>query len=465
MLPKNLKYSNKIESANARSYVSNIQPQGSTNGYSSGTTVIINIPTRNNLVLCSTESILKFKVSLTGNGQGRLDSCGAHSFVQRIRVFSGSNLCEDCDNYGMMVKQLFDLQVPEGTISGKSSVLQGTRADRVLENSFLALAAGTDPATTQALANSMRNYLINPGKRVNTMNTGELISTDNSRTYCLSLVSILGTLSSSNYFPLFGATSSPIRLEIQLVDSVHKAMCCSNNITDFTFDNVEYIASYIELSDNATRAVVSNLTNSLQYSLPNFRNFQYTFSLAAGVNTQVNFPIAAKYVSLKSLIISMRDVAKGVNTPLYYPYSSHTFGLQSYFFRMGSLTMPAIQPSTVPQFFSEVIKTVGSISDMHNTPSIDLLQYNMPIPVINNQINITQGDINSGGFCVGIDLENYPSSEKSQTYSGYNSSNDDIYLVMNFLNPTANAINVRFDAFAMYDQEVVFENQTAYVKF
>ena len=63
MLPKNLKYGSKIESAYARSLRSNIQPQNGTGPYNPGDTIIINIPTRAGLVLVPSESYLKFNVA------------------------------------------------------------------------------------------------------------------------------------------------------------------------------------------------------------------------------------------------------------------------------------------------------------------------------------------------------------------------------------------------------------------
>ena len=57
MLPKNLKYGSKVESAIARSSRVNIAPQGPTT-YGLGDTIIFNIPTRKNLVLATTESYL-----------------------------------------------------------------------------------------------------------------------------------------------------------------------------------------------------------------------------------------------------------------------------------------------------------------------------------------------------------------------------------------------------------------------
>ena len=125
MLPKNLNYGSKVESALARSYRSNIAPQNGTgtaaNGYNLGDTIIFNIPTRNNLVLIPTESYLKFSHIVTtptvgtttaGTHDIRFDSGGAHQLIQRIRIWHGSNLLQDIDNYGLLSKFLFDLQVP-----------------------------------------------------------------------------------------------------------------------------------------------------------------------------------------------------------------------------------------------------------------------------------------------------------------------------------------------------------------
>jgi hypothetical protein len=66
MLPKNLKYGQKVESAPSRSTRVNIAPQNGTNGYSAtaGDTIIINIPTRSNLCLVSSESYLKFSTTI-----------------------------------------------------------------------------------------------------------------------------------------------------------------------------------------------------------------------------------------------------------------------------------------------------------------------------------------------------------------------------------------------------------------
>ncbi len=96
MLPKQLHYQSKIESAPSRSQRLNVAPQNGTGPYNLGDTIIINIPTRANLVLAPSESYLKFNLmALTAVTTGtavRFDSCGAHGLIQRIRVWHGSNL-------------------------------------------------------------------------------------------------------------------------------------------------------------------------------------------------------------------------------------------------------------------------------------------------------------------------------------------------------------------------------------
>jgi hypothetical protein len=77
---------------------------------------------------------------------------------------------------------------------------------------------------------------------------------------------------------------------------------------------------------------------------------------------------------------------------------------------------------------------------------------------------MNSSNVNSGSFYVGLDLENYANSDKSQIFAGWNSSTDDIYYTPTFAanNPSP---TVRFDAFALFDSLLVFENHKCYVKY
>jgi roadblock/LC7 domain-containing protein len=134
----------------------------------------------------------------------------------------------------------------------------------------------------------------------------------------------------------------------------------------------------------------------------------------------------------------------------------------NYYFRIGSQIMPTKAPDNIPEMFAELMKAMGSMSDLNYHPSIELVSYsgNTNTPIATANAGIT----NSNSFYIGLDLENYVSASKDSIFCGYNSNTDDIFAIMNFGAQGA-ATNVRFDAFAMFDSVIVFENSTAYRKF
>jgi hypothetical protein len=469
MLPKQLKYGSKVESAMADSYRSNIQPQNNTGPYSLGQTIIINIPTANNLVLATTESYLKFNIQFaaaSAENVFRWDSCGSHGIIQRLRIFSGSNLIQDIDNYGLLAKMLFDLQVSTDASYGRMNELVGTRNDTV--SSYTVPAVGTVSYISSLQVNSGEAFHFAANSTVSDGTIGSITTTTTSpRYYCLNLISLLGSLNSSNYFPLFACTSAPIRLEIQLVSNVFNAGLTLVNTSAPTLNNVEYVANFIKLSDKAMEIIYASIPpeTPLQFCVPDYSNYQFTFALAA-TPTQVNFPIAAKYSSLKSIFITVRDQGTGLTT--YYPYSSITANLTSYYFRIGSQLMPTKQPDNYPEMFGEVLKAMGSMSDLNYQPSIEKTSYELPVSVAVSPASAAtlaaHQTVSSGSFYIGLDLENYVSSPKDSIFCGLNTNTSDIFAVLNFGSGPGFA-SARFDAFAMFDSVIVFESQTAYRKF
>jgi len=477
MLPKTLKYGSKVESAAAKSTRISIAPQNGTGNYGLNDTIIINIPTRNNLVLAATESYLKFTCTFTSTAADnayRFDSCGAHGLISRIRCFSGSNLLQDIQEYNMLAKILFDLQQPTDATFGKQSILAGTRSDTVSAMQVGNPAALADLITAINAARTP-SYQVNSGERIGgdrqalTANGASV-----SETYCINLLSLVGSLSSSNYVPLFAMSSAPLRVEIQLVNTLIQGCCELVGASTISLSNVEYIANFIELGDAAMSVIYNSLEGQpIQYVYPDFRNYQFSASIPNNTQTQISMPIPAKFSSLKSIIVSLRD--KGTGALTFFPFSSTTLGTGStattcglidYQFRIGSTIVPPKPPSTIAEFFAEVCKAYGSIADIMYTPSIDKLSYSMGLSVASNDSATNVSSSSSGSFYIGIDLESYVATDKSSIWAGVNTNTDDIYLTMNFrsLNRGA-AITPRFDAFANFDCVLVCENNTAYVKF
>ena len=94
MIPANLRYQSKVESAPARRFLTQIQPQGGSN-YLPSETITLNLPTRSNTCLIPSESYLRGSLNLscgTANATAAtFESCGVHGFIQRVR--KGANKC------------------------------------------------------------------------------------------------------------------------------------------------------------------------------------------------------------------------------------------------------------------------------------------------------------------------------------------------------------------------------------
>jgi hypothetical protein len=477
MLPKNLQYGSKVESAVAKSSKINIAPQNGTNGYGLGDTIIFNIPTRNNLVLVPTESYLKFTlnpfIASANNSAFRLDSCGIHGVIQRIRVWHGSNLLQDIDNYGMLAKMLMDIQLSTDASYGKNNILVGTRSDMVVTTPLVTALAGS--------AGFVQNPVlqINSGELIRKSDGAVTLSNTNTTqpyNFAVNLISLIGSLCNQQYIPLFAMTSAPLRVEITLVDNFVKFLNCVGGAptvsTSGLLSNVEYVANFIELGDSAINIINSSLQGQpLQFVYPDYRN--YIFSTQLGTSqTQVTMPIPAKFSSLKSIFITIRDQSTGGLT--YYPFSSVTASNIDYQFRIGPMILPPKAPSSInganinayAEHFAELLKAVSSMSDINHQPSIEKTSYTLNLSAINTVVLESLGatNCNSGSFYIGIDLENYSNADKSSCFAGINTNTDDIFAMMTFAGQ-AGALNTRFDAYACYDCVFCCENGVAYTKF
>jgi hypothetical protein len=361
------------------------------------------------------------------------------------------------------------VQVPTDSTYGKYNILAGTRSDLVVSIPTCAAADfGVGGGAVKFTAITLPVNQINSGVRMNA-SAVHGSNTKQTQTFCLNLITLAGALCKDKYFPLFACTSAPLRVEIQLVSTCQAGMCIEKAST-FTIQNCEYIAQMIELSDNAMNIIRESQNGQpLQFVNPDYRNYTYNFALATA-GTQLTMPIPAKFSSLKSIFVTARDTAAaGVLT--YFPYSCNKFGITQYFFRIGAQVLPSKVPDTIPEMFAECVKAIGSMSDLNHQPSIDFASYSQDVPAANanDEVNTLAAptyqvsSVNSGSFFVGLDLENYANADKGAIFSGWNSNTDDIYFVPSFT-PAA-ATTARFDAFAMFDTVLVFENGTCFVKY
>ncbi len=474
MLPNNLKYGNKVESAPARQYTSTCQPTNTTGPYAQNTKFIINIPTSPNTVLVPSESFLKFTINGVTNGAAannsiRLDKCGAHGCIQRLRVTHGSTLIEDIDNYGALVSLMMPLQQTTDSFAGKQNVLAGTASAQYLIGSVTNPAVNATPALiSTALTGEVYNVSA-IGERLNQANAAipaynagpPVVGVVPDRTYALNLLSYIGSLSGSQYIPLFEMTSAPLTLEIQLVSSALKFLMCDaalNAGSTFNVTNVEFIGTFIELSDDSINIIRQSQGGApLQYVMQQYANF--TGTISAAQRTAI-LPVPAKYASLKSLFCMMRSNADG--TVRRFPYSSEHYSLSDWRIRIGSQYLPAKGPNSIVEHYAELIKAIGSMSDLNHEPSINWYNYNASAPadVVELATQLTSS-VKSNCFSLGFDVETYSNSNKDKIFAGMNTLSSDIYWTLNFSADTPNVLRVDF--FALYDQVIMFENGTCRV--
>lgn len=458
MLPNNLKYGNKVESAPARQYTATVQPLNGTNSYSQNTKITINIPTSPNTVLVPSESFLRFDIgganggiktgAVGGTNYIRLDKCGAHGVIQRCRVMHGSTLIEDIDNYGCLVGQMMALQQTTDSFYGKQNIMAGTSA--VTYSNAASAEVYSDVLIGERLG-------LAPGA---TLAAIPINTTIPARTYGINLMSYIGSLSGSQYIPLFEMTSAPLTLELQLVDTNLKFLNCAIALesTGFTINNVEFVGTFIELSDESINIIRQSQGGApLQYVIQQYANVQGSVTLNNLATTTTSIPIAAKYASLKSLFCIPRLNAGGALT--FFPYSSHSFGLSDWRIRIGSQYLPAKPPSSTVEHYAELLKAIGSLSDLNHEPSINFYNYNSELaPVANNEgATALTGNTKSNCFALGFDVETYSNSNKDKIFAGMNTLNSDIFWTLNFPIAAAN-YNVRFDFYALFDQVIMFEN-------
>ena len=318
---------------------------------------------------------------------------------------------------------------------------------------------------------------MNDPLNASSVNRGQSLTSLGNGTYAypfaLNLVSLVGALSGDKYLPLWEMTAAPLRVEIVLQSSAIRSLATVNaTITGFTFTGVNYCGEFLELPDSAVAAIKAGSSSPMQVVMPSWRSYTNSANIPDATQTQVSFPIPAKFSSLKSLMVASRTTAGAVAR---YPMAHVQLGVGTvnpntgapittgYQFRVGSEVLPSTAPVTAAEIYSEAIKCFGSLADLQLQPSVTKAAFEQNVPTTLTAINIPVTD--SGAFLIGIDMEIYQNADKTAIFSGTNTNTSDIFSIINYYQATGGAINVLQTAFACYDQVLVFENGVCYSRY
>jgi hypothetical protein len=427
MLPQKLMYNNKISSAYARNFSSTIDSVN-TSEYNVGQTSIINLPTMNNQFLSGADSVLSLKLRLRAAAGGnnaaycRLNRCGIAGCIQRLRIFHGSNLLQDIDNYGTLASLLTSYQLAKEDVEGKHQVLAGTAAGH--------------------------------GRNLGAVATDADTEVD----FAIPLLSILSL--TDNYVPMFALGNAPLRLEIQFVSNTNLFLTSDVAVdgpvgSGKTFNDVKFIANYVEVSDAGMQIIAQSLEGRpLEWVCQSYANYVFNTSLVVGTK-QISMPVPAKFNSLKALYFVTRQYFSGTNNQ---PSDDMPrFSLSEYSVRIGSKVIPSTKPNTTPQFLSEMERALGSVGNRvspHNYTYAQITTDGSVAPGLNAV---------SSAFAIGIETESYSSAAMNSVYQGLNTSTDDIFYQPTYAHDAA--VDVRIDCFASYDQLITIESGQASVQF
>lgn len=424
MLPSKLKYDNQITASMGKNYNTVLQPQNTSN-FGLGETCIITIPCNANTVLSGQDCLLNVQLDMASSSADnlvKLDRAGVAGIIGRLRLFSGSQLLCDIDNYGNLINMLTAYQVGSDDTAGFGAVLQGLGDSHGADFGNIATAGGTPV---------LKNY-------------------------SFPLMSIMNL--TNNYIPCWAlAGSGGLRLELQFVSDVAQfaKVTAKANIAPTTgstmFKKVSLTANYIELSDSAMGIIQSSLGGKpVEWVCQSYSNYVYNTSLVANASTSVSVPIPAKFNSAKALYATFRENSAGAN--LKFPNASNKYGLDEYSFRIGSKVMPSTKPTTASEFLGEVVRALGSVGNRINPHSIKAAEYD-----VNDDSETV-----SNAFAVGMELESYSSMDG--VYQGTNTSLSDTFFEAKF-SVGATGKNIRIDTYASYDQLVVIDNGAVSVQF
>ena len=430
MLPSNLKYGSKRESAQARSFTSRILPEQKSSGFAMAETISINIPCRVGQYLDTHASLLHFALKVQAHASNdttvTLDSSGAHATFDRLRIIHGSNVLETIDDYGLISKILHVYNSNTGRLLVQS-VMEGSGT------------VSNDSGSTYGVITA---------------------GTAKSAEFMINLNSLLGCFA-TNYLPLHDLSGgTPLRLELTIASSINQIVASDEQPVQAScsVDDVYYLGNFIEVTDDVSRAISGASGNAPSMSCPTFRLVQSQTDTLNTTETSLSVPINARFVSCRSFLSAFRSTAS-LNAVDYYPHACCRFGLNSYQYLIGNQLFPQQSPNSIEEQFYETIKaTSGTYSDLSVTPICTVAS----LRATPASDAVSAPDLNSGNFICGLDLESYTSVAKSESFAGMNLVSTNTNLNVKF-NGQGSSTPIRTSVFVMIDALYSFSQGVAVV--
>ena len=437
----------KPSSVNGRSYRCSIPPTNAST-FAPASMIVLYIPARRNCFLDPQQTYLRLTVQNPDTAQNNyfnLDALGS-CFINRIDVFSGSNLLETIQSYNVLMNAIVDLNM-NGATRSAASAMYGT----------------VDYYNSTSIPRQ-----------------GGKIGLGKQYTVCIPIISGIFGILAEKYLPLH-SLADDIRIEITLEQN-DLAVCYAAAYgagLNWKIINCELEATIVELQQDGMEMInsVTPFDQPIYLHASTYRHYVSTLQASAGQQT---FLVPARFASLKSLWCLPRRSTEVSNVFAYSLSSRVNPNIASYWWRIGSLLVPqkpvnlinANSTGGYAEGYAECMRAMHSLNNASYGSSIGSYQFQVADaadPVVGDggtYNGVTVGSTGAGsyanGFIICQELETF-CQRGDVLLSGMNTLGSQVFFECSI--NTAPGTTYTLDFYAYADVIYVLENGLLSVRF
>ena len=458
--------------------------------------IIFELPTsRKGTWLDQSQSYLKFSVQFASTtacdqgGSGIYLDNSAYSFLNRLDIFHGSNLCEQISEYGQLCNFLMDTSLTQSDKAGLSPLIGTNPVTGSFSNLTTISGAFSSATVNQYIGQNFQTQT--PGDRSGFSPASKVlnsISTATPYTFSLPLLSGVIGINASKMLPV-GRLTSPIRVELYLSsndNAIYYGTAGSGAIWQII--NVEFCACYVELNDDSLDQMA--LPGEEEYiSTTTYR--QSSTYLSSSTNGEFTCLLPFRAASITGLYARFRPFGtsvQGLNASAAYRSASINPNLSYFYYRIGSSLYPnkpiylnnGSLTGSGSEAYAELLKSFHALSSTIGNSALTYNNYNVAATADRGwNANYVPGskvatattaaangtipavDTHGNNFGIGLECQSF-SNRNDTILSGISTLNSQIYFTAGLNNGMtaggANNYNYTIDFFSQMDMVLIIRD-------
>lgn len=387
---------------------------------------------------------------------------GANALISRLRIFHGSQLLEDIQDYNRLRQIVCDVSQSPINSSTLSSVLEGTPQSN--EHDPVAVAAIDIITQSSRLKVVPRQW---PADFVGAQRN----------VYSVSILSgLIGSLA-KKALPVTAMTASNVRVELTLAannDAMITTAAGNALVPTWIIDNAELRSTYVQISETA-QALIHQAVGG--HYVCNSSTYSHAQSNILGADSNANILLPFSYSSATNLIHGVYNTANNGLRTNYTITGRSKANINDVHWQIGAARVPSTPLQGTTDVISETCKCFGVSSD--------LLQVSNHFTKANCEVvtsalvaqagagHIAANAVNEQGrFTMGLDLQTFGStSSADRVENGANTTASQLFLSLTttagttFNNGVAGVVSYEVHSWCQYDVLYQCQNGTMYARF